>query len=33
LAISFWLIGRKAEKIWNIELFKTKDTDTQNDSA
>lgn len=26
LAISFWLIGRKAEKIWNIELFSQKDT-------
>lgn len=24
LALSFWLIGRKAEKIWNIELHKTK---------
>jgi hypothetical protein len=22
LAISFWLIGRKAEKIWNIEFLK-----------
>lgn len=25
LAISFWLIGRKAEKIWNIEIFANKD--------
>jgi hypothetical protein len=24
LAISFWLIGRKAEKIWNLELFTQK---------
>jgi len=24
LAISFWLIGRKAEKIWNIEFTKNK---------
>lgn len=24
LAISFWLIGRKAEKIWNVEIFKPK---------
>ncbi|MFD2160948.1 DUF2157 domain-containing protein [Paradesertivirga mongoliensis] len=24
LALSFWLIGRKAEKIWNLELFKLK---------
>mgnify|MGYP003576671600 FL=1 len=24
LALSFWLIGRKAEKIWNIELFNQK---------
>jgi hypothetical protein len=22
LAISFWLIGRKAEKIWNVEFLK-----------
>lgn len=22
LALSFWLIGRKAEKIWNLEIFK-----------
>ncbi|MEJ6979616.1 DUF2157 domain-containing protein [Pedobacter sp. P351] len=29
LAISFWLIGRKAEKIWNIELFSSK-APTQN---
>jgi hypothetical protein len=26
LAISFWLIGRKAEKIWNMEFLKNKNT-------
>lgn len=25
LAVSFWLIGRKAEKIWNIQLFTHKE--------
>jgi hypothetical protein len=31
LAISFWLIGRRAEKIWNLEFLKNnKDTDTKN---
>jgi hypothetical protein len=24
LGVSFWLIGRKAEKIWNVHLFKDK---------
>lgn len=27
LAISFWLIGRKAEKIWNLEIFSNKNTE------
>jgi len=22
LALSFWMIGRKAEKIWNVEFLK-----------
>lgn len=26
LAISFWLIGRKAEKIWNVDFIKHKST-------
>lgn len=29
LAISFWLIGRKAEKIWNLEIFSKKDKPTE----
>jgi len=24
LAVSFWLIGSKAEKIWNLEFIKRK---------
>ena len=32
LAISFWLIGRRAEKIWNLEfLKKNKQTDNKNE--
>jgi hypothetical protein len=25
LALSFWLIGRKAEKIWNLEFLKKEE--------
>ncbi len=27
LALSFWLIGRKAEKTWNLEFFKEEEAD------
>ncbi|MBC8052861.1 MAG: DUF2157 domain-containing protein [Sphingobacteriaceae bacterium] len=29
LALSFWLIGRKAEKIWNLELFNQKHSNVE----